>query len=39
MRCVSRAAAVTAHEQLVSGAETIVDQVRCSVDLRLKIRQ
>jgi hypothetical protein len=39
MGCVGRTAAVPAHQQLVSSAETFPDQICNSANFRLKILQ
>jgi len=37
MGCVSRAAAVPAHQQFVSRTQTLIDQICCLSNLRIKI--
>jgi len=37
MGCVSRAAAVPAYEQFVSRRQTLIDQICCLSNLRIKI--
>jgi hypothetical protein len=39
MGCVSRAAAVPAHQQFVSRTQALIDKICCLAELRLNILQ
>ena len=39
MGCIGRAAAVPAHQQFVSCAQTLIDQICCPSDFPLKVLQ